>query len=209
MKTLVFGASGGTGRELVTQALDQGHAVTAFVRNPVKITDIQHAKLSVICGDVLNPTDVGAAVMAQDAVLFAVGAGRVPSTIREEGIRTVIEAMQQKGIKRLVCLSSMGVGDSKANLGFFTKHIIVGVYLRHAFADHERQEVLVRNSGLEWTLVRPPHLKDGPRTGVYQHGFAVTYRDIKGWISRADLADFMLKQTASDTYVHQSPGVTY
>lgn len=209
MKILVFGASGGTGRELVTQALDQGHVVTAFVRNPFKINDIQHENLAVVSGDILNQEDVGGAVAGHEAVLFAVGAGREPSNIREEGTRTVIEAMEHAGVKRLICLSSMGVGDSKANLGFFTKHVIVGIYLRHAFADHERQEVLVKNSGLEWTLVRPPHLKDGPCTGIYQHGFAVTYRDIKGWISRADLAEFMLEQLDDDKYIHQTPGISY
>ena len=142
-------------------------------------------------------------------MLFAVGAGREPSSVREEGTRNVIGAMQAAGVKRLVCLSSMGVGDSKANLSWFTKYIIVGIYLRHPFADHERQEAVVRESELDWTLVRPPHLKDGPRTGVYQHGFPVTYRDIKGWISRSDLADFMLRQVGDDACVKKSPGLSY
>ena len=79
--------------------------------------------------------------------------------------------------------------------------IMVGVFLRHAFADHERQEAVVRQSPLDWTLVRPPHLKDGPRTGVYRHGFPTTDKRIKGWISRADVADFMLKQLVDDTYL--------
>jgi putative NADH-flavin reductase len=209
MKILVLGASGGTGLELVKQGLEAGHEVTAFVRDPASMQGIQHANLSVVAGDVLNPADVGKAVTGHEAVLFAIGAGREPSSVREEGTRNVIGAMQTAGVKRLVCLSSMGVGDSKANLSWFTKTVIVGMYLRHAFADHERQEVLVRNSGLDWTLVRPPHLKDGPRTGVYQHGFEVTYRDIKGWISRSDVADLMLKQLDHDNYLHRAPGVSY
>ena len=209
MKILVFGASGGTGRELVAQALDRGYGVTAFVRDPGKMTDIQHVNLSVLRGDVLSRADVVNAVAGHDAVLVAIGAGRQASNVREKGTRVVVEAMRENGVKRLVCLSSMGVGDSKANLPFFTRYIIVGVYLRHAFADHERQEVVVKNGDLDWTLVRPPHLKDGPHTGVYQHGFAVTYRDIKGWISRGDLADFMLKQLGDQSYVNKSPGVSY
>ncbi len=209
MKILVFGASGGTGRELVGQALDQGFEVTAYVRDPAKMDNVQHSNLNIVRGDVLDPVCVANAMQDQQAVFVTIGAGSQRTTIREQGTSTIINAMQQTGVRRLVCLSSLGVGDSKANLSFFTKYIIVGIFLRHAFADHERQEVVVKNSGLDWTLVRPPHLKGGPRTGVYQHGFAVRYRDIKGWISRADLADFMLTQLANNIYVHQSPGVSY
>jgi putative NADH-flavin reductase len=209
MKILVFGASGGTGLELVKQGLGAGHEVTAFVRNPDSMQGIQHESLSVVAGDVLDAADVGKAVAGHGAVLFAVGAGREPSNVREKGALNVIGAMQAAGVKRLVCLSSMGVGDSQANLPWFTKRVIVGIYLRHAFADHERQEAAVKESGLDWTLVRPPHLKDGPRTGVYQHGFPVNYRDIKGWISRSDLAEFMLKQISDDRYVKALPGLSY
>ena len=211
MKILVFGASGGTGRELVKQGLAQGHEVTAFVRDPAKIDDVHHANLSVLSGDVLEPADVGNAVAGQEAVLVAIGAGPKRTTIRDEGTRTIVKAMQEAGVKRLVCMSSLGVGDSRKNLPFFTKHIVVGIFLRHPFADHERQEAVVRASSLDWTLVRPPHLKEGPHTGNYQHGFAVTttYKDIEGWISRSDVADFMLKQIADDTYVHGTPGVSY
>jgi len=211
VKILVFGASGGTGRELVTQPLDHGHRVTAFVRDPAKIDDVRHANLLVVSGDVLNPSDVGNAVNGQEAVLITIGAGPKRTTIREEGTRTIVTAMQDAGVKRLVCMSSLGVGDSRKNLPFFTKYVVVGIFLRHAFADHERQEVVVKASNLDWTLVRPPHLKEGPQTGTYQHGFAVTtsYKDIEGWISRGDVADFMLKQLGDDTYVHRTPGVSY
>ena len=211
MKILVFGASGGTGRVLVTQALDQGHVVTAFVRDPAKIDDVKHANLSVVRGDVLNPSDVGNAVTGQDAVLVTIGAGPKRSTIREDSTRTIVTAMQDAGVKRLVCMSSLGVGDSRQNLPFFTKYVVVGIFLRHAFADHEKQEIVVMNSTLDWTLVRPPHLKEGPHTGTYQHGFAVTtsYKDIEGWVSRSDVADFMLMQLDDDTYINQAPGLSY
>jgi putative NADH-flavin reductase len=101
------------------------------------------------------------------------------------------------------------VGDSRANLGLFTKYVIARVFLRHAFADHERQEAVVKRSALDWTMVRPPHLKDGPRTGVYRHGFSTTDRRIKGMISRADVADFMLKVLTEDRYLRETPGVSY
>jgi putative NADH-flavin reductase len=209
MRLLVFGSTGGTGRELLIQALDQDHSVTAYARDSAKIEDIQHSRLTVVRGDVLDPATVESTVAGHEGILVTIGAGSIRTTLREEGTRNIVEAMQSTGVKRLICQSSLGVGDSRTNLPFFTKYIIVGIFLRHAFADHERQEAVVRRSSVDWTIVRPPHLKDGPRTGVYRHGFSPTDKQIKGWISRADVADFMLKQLADDTYLHQAPGVSY
>jgi putative NADH-flavin reductase len=209
MKILVFGASGGTGRELLKQALDKGIEVTAFVRDATKVADIHNPNLVVVSGNVLNMEDVGPAVAGHDAVLYAIGAGPKRTTIREQGTRNVIEAMLAANVERLVCLSSFGVGDSKTDLSFFTRYIVVGIFLRHAFADHERQEAVVKKCALDWTLVRPPHLKEGPHTGTYRHGLTLAYGDIEGWISRGDLADFMLKQLEDDRYIRQAPRVSY
>ena len=191
------------------QALEAGHSVSVYARDPSKISDLQHDRLSVVSGDVLDADAVINAVRGHDAVLSAIGAAATRTTIREDGTRKIIEAMEEAGVKRLVSLSSLGVGDSRANLSFFTRYIVVAIFLRHAFADHERQEAVVRQSSLDWTIVRPPHLKDGPRTGVYRHGFPITDRQIEGWISRADVADFMLAQVDDDRYVHKTPGVSY
>jgi putative NADH-flavin reductase len=209
MRLLIFGSTGGTGRELLKQAIEQGHSVTAYARNPAKIDDIKHASLQVVRGDVLDPAVVESAVAGQEAVLSTIGAGAERTTLREDGTRNIVEAMEKTGVQRLVCQSSLGVGDSRANLPIFTKYIIVSVFLRHAFADHERQEAVVKQSSLAWTIVRPPHLTNGPRTGAYRHGFPTTDTRIKGKISRADVADFMLKQLTDDTYLHQTPGVSY
>lgn len=209
MKLLIFGATGGTGRELVQQALASGHSVTALVRDPARIETKSHENLTVVRGDVLDPAAVESAVAGHEAVLVSIGAGAARATVREYGTRNIVNAMQAAGVSRLICQSSLGVGDSRANLSFFTRYIVVGIFLRHAFADHERQEAVVRQSSLDWTLVRPPHLKDGPRTGSYRHGFPVTDKSIKGWITRADVADFMLKQLADDTYVQRAAGVSY
>ena len=209
MKLLIFGASGGTGRELLKQALDQNHQVVAFVRDPAKINEFQSPNLQVICGDVLDSTATESAVNGQDGVFCTIGTGASRSTLREEGTQNIVKAMEKTGTRRLICQSSLGVGDSRANLPFITRYIIVGIFLRHAFADHEKQEAVVKNSALDWTIVRPPHLIDGPKTGVYRHGFPITNKRIKGRISRADVADFMLKQLNDDRYLHQTPGVSY
>ena len=209
MKILVFGASGGTGRELLKQALDKGMEVTAFVRDATKVEDLQSPKLAVVRGNILNVEEVGPVIAGHDAVLFAIGAGPKRTSVREQGTRIVIEAMQAANVKRLVCLSSFGVGDSRTDLPIFTRYVVVGIFLRHAFADHERQEAVVKKCALDWTLVRPPHLKDGARTGTYQHGLTLAYGNIEGWISRGDLADFMLKQLEDDRYIRQAPRVSY
>ncbi len=209
MKLVIFGSTAGTGRELLEQALEDGHDVSAFARSPEKIEDLEYPNLRVIQGDVLDSAAVEAAVAGQEAVLCTIGAGAGRTTLREDATRNIVQAMDTAGVQRLICQSSLGVGDSRANLGSFTKYVIVGLFLRHAFADHERQEAVIRQSSLKWTIVRPPHLLDTPRTGIYRHGFPPTARDIKGQISRADVADFMLKQLTDDSYVHGTPGVSY
>jgi len=209
MKLVIFGSTGGTGREILKQALEQGHRVLAFARKPAMLGEIKHENLQVLRGNVLHPADVENAVAGQDAVFCTIGAGAKRTTLRADGTRNIVEAMTKTGIQRLICQSSLGVGDSRTNLPFFTRYIIVPIFLRHAFADHERQEAVVKQSSLAWTLVRPPHLKDGPRTGVYRHGFATTDKQIKGIISRADVADFMLKQLTDEGCLRKTPGVSY
>jgi putative NADH-flavin reductase len=209
MKLVIFGSTAGTGRELLQQALAEGHDVTAFARSPEKIEDLDSPGLRVVQGDVLGSDAVAEAVAGQEAVLCTIGTGAERTTLREQATRNIVRAMDSAGVQRLICQSSLGIGDSRSNLGFFTRHVIVDVFLRHAFADHERQEAVIRESSLKWTIVRPPHLLDAPRTGVYRHGFSTTDRNIKGKISRADVADFMLKQLTDDSYVHRTPGVSY
>jgi putative NADH-flavin reductase len=209
MKLVIFGSTAGTGRELLEQALEQGHDVSAFARTPEKIDDLEYPNLQVIQGDVLDSAAVEAAIAGQEAVLCTIGAGAGMTTLREDATRNIVQAMDRTGVQRLICQSSLGVGDSRANLGAFTRHVIVGLFLRHAFADHERQEAVIEQSPLKWTIVRPPHLLDTPRTGVYRHGFPPKDRDIKGKISRADVADFMLKQLTDDSYLQSTPGVSY
>jgi putative NADH-flavin reductase len=207
MKLLIFGSTGSIGRPLVEQALEQEHLVTAFARNPAKL-DIQHTNLKVVQGDVLNAAAVEQAVQGQDAVLCVIGSGR-KGTIRSEGTRQIIQAMEKMGVRRLICQTTLGAGESWENLNFFWKYIMFGALLREAFADHERQENEVQQSHLDWTIVRPGAFVEGDRTGRYQHGFPSTDKTTKLKISRADVADFLLQQLTSDLYLYKTPGLSY
>ena len=209
MKLLIFGATGSIGQQLVEQALDQGHTVTAFVRSPMKL-DIKHASLKVFQGDVMNLAAVEKAVQGQDAVLCVLGSsGRRKGKIRSEGTQQIIHAMETEGVQRFICQTTLGAGDSWGNLNFFWKYIMFGVILRDVFADHERQENYIKQSCLDWTIVRPGAFIKGNHTGKYRHGFIDTDKTTKLKISRADVADFILKQLANDSYLHKTPGLSY
>jgi putative NADH-flavin reductase len=209
MKLVIFGATGTVGRQVVEQALEQGHTVTAFARNLAKL-DIQHPQLGFAQGDVMDASAVEQAIRGQDAVVCVLGAGKqLKSTIRSEGTRQIIQAMEKVGMRRLICLSTLGTGDSWGNLDFYWKYIMFGFILRQVFADHERQEALVRNSNLDWTIVRPGALTDGPLTGQYRHSFPSSDRNIALQVSRADVADFILKQLSDQSSLHQTPSLSY
>jgi putative NADH-flavin reductase len=209
MKLVIFGATGTVGRQVVEQALEQGHTVTAFARNLAKL-DIQHPQLGFAQGDVMDASAVEQVIRGQDAVVCVLGAGKqLKSTIRSEGTRQIIQAMEKVGMRRLICLSTLGTGDSWGNLDFYWKYVMFGFILRQVFADHERQEALVRNSNLDWTLVRPGALTDGPRTGEYRHSFPSRDRAITLQISRADVADFILKQLSDQSSLYQAASLSY
>ena len=207
MKIVIFGATGNIGQQVVNKALEQGHAVTAFARHAEKVR-IQHQNLSIAIGDVMDPSSVEKAITGQEAVLVSIGAGR-KGQVRSAGTRNIINAMKKVGVSRLICQSSLGVGDSRANLNAFWKYIMFGLLLRPAYADHTLQENYVRHSNLDWTIVRPGAFIDGEYTGQYRHGFASTDKTTKLKISRNDVADFMLKQLFDMRYLHQSPGLSY
>lgn len=204
MKLAIFGATGGTGQELVAQALAQGHEVTAFVRNPAKLP-LTHERLRVIAGDVTDAAAVAQAVAGQDAVLSALGSPNLQAnTVLSDGTRHIIAAMEANGVRRFVCETSLGVGDSHGQPGFMFTHVAVPLFLKHAMADKEIQEKYIKASNLDWIIVRPGGLTDGPRTSEYRHGLA---KDISGRIARADVAEFMLKQLTDDTYLRQTPAI--
>ncbi len=212
MQLIIFGASGGTGRHLTEQALAAGHRVTAFVRNPEKL-GIDHPLLTKVAGDALDEAAVREAVKGHDVVLSTLGspANKI-GTIRSQGTLNIVKAMQAAGIRRFVCQTSLGYGDSRPALRrtpFVFRYIIVPFILKKGFADHALQETHVRNSGLDWVIVRPGNLTDGPLTEQYRHGFTPTDSRIQVKVSRADVAHFMLQQIKSHAYLRQTPGISY
>jgi len=195
--------------ELVEQALEAGHLVTAFARSPAAVK-IKHTNLKVQQGDIVDYSSVEAAVQGQDGVLSALGVRQLgKNTILSDGTRNLIQAMEKLGVKRLIVESSLGVGDSRGQLGPMHNWFVMPVLLRNIFADKETQESLIQASRLDWVIVRPAILTNGPRTGRYKAGFGPNNQSIKRKISRADAAEFMLKQLADDTYLHKTPGLSY
>src|SRR5918996_3388212 len=207
MRLLIFGATGGTGRELVSQALERGHAVTAFARDPAALE--QRDGLQVIAGDVLDAAAVERAVAGHEEVLCALGRSAAsPGKVRSQGTRNIVRAMERVGPRRLICQSTIGIGDSRALLPPLYKYVLVPLLLRRTFAEHQRQEEIVRSSELDWTIVRAGALTDGERTGSDRHGLPPTERSIEFEISRADVAAFTLGLLGDGTYRQESPSVS-
>jgi len=212
MNILVFGSTGSVGTQLLHQGLSNGHHITAFARDVTKIS-ITHENLKTFKGDVLDAASVTAAMSGHDAagydaVIIVLGAG-MKGGVRAKGTLNIIQAMQQQQIKRLICQSTLGAGDSRENLNFFWKYIMFGGLLKQAYADHQQQEQIVRASGLDWTIVRPGAFTDGNYTGQYRHGFATDDKTTQLKISRADVAEFLLRQLSDSHYLYQSPGLSY
>lgn len=209
-RILIIGATGGTGRQLVTQALERGYAVTALVRDPSRL-QIDHPKLTVARGDVLDPAAVDAAVRGQGAVLSALGHKRFfyPTRILSEGTRNILGAIEAHGVPRLICETSLGIGDSAGRMGLYYTFFVIPLILPFYFWDKTRQERLIAGSGVEWVIVRPGVLTNGEARGRYRHGRGVGsfLRTVR--IARGDVASFMLDQLASDSYLGTAPGVSW
>ena len=206
MNLAIFGATGGTGQQVVKAALAQEHTVTAFVRDPKRLS-IQDQRLQIVTGDVFDPEAVAKAVINQDAVICALGGGRdlKKTTVRATGTEHIIQGMQAYQVKRLVVVTAMGIGESWNTLSAVNK-IFFATALSSARSDHEKQEKAVKASGLDWTIIRPSGLTDGPQTGEYQ--FGETIRAKSSTIARADVADLMLKALEDDQLIRKAVTIT-
>jgi putative NADH-flavin reductase len=207
VKVLIIGATGATGQILMREALAQGHEVTALARNPSAVAS-EDQRLRVLQGNALDASSVGAAVSGQDAVLSALGTRSArPTTLFSESTHNVIGAMDKHGVRRLVCITGIGVGDSKGHVGFLYDRIIRPFVVKNVYDDKERQEEAIKQSDLDWVIVRPAQLTDEPAKGEYRVYLGGSYTATT--ISRADVAAFMLAQLTDDTNVHKMPVISY
>jgi putative NADH-flavin reductase len=206
---LVVGASRGIGLETVKRALAEGHAVRAFARSAASIP-LEDEKLQKIPGDALVRTTVAAALPGADAVIQTLGATFGPETMLKgttlfsRATRVLVDAMVAAGIRRLIAVTGLGAGDSRGHGGLLYDTIIFPLMLKRVYDDKDVQEQIIRRSGLEWTIVRPGLLTSGPVTRAYRA--LLNPNDWRaGSISRADVADFLVKQVTDLAYVGRAP----
>ena len=207
MRVLILGATGSVGHHLVEQALERKLEVTVLVRSPVNGL---LEKCSVLVGDALNARDVDRAVAGQDAVIYCIGRSehRTPTTLFSETTRVLLDAMERREVRRLICITGIGAGDSQGHGGLLYDRVIYPFFTKRTYLDKDRQEALIRQSDLDWVIVRPASYTDGPKTGALRAatdlaGFSVSK------ISRADVAAFVLDQLRCDQYLRRTPLIGY
>ena len=206
MHVLIIGASKGIGLETTRQALEAGHRVRALARSAAGIA-ISNPALEKIRGDALRSQDVEAALSGVDVVIQTLGVGFGdlfrPVHLFSDATRVLIAAMKSKGVKRLITVTGFGAGDSQASIGALQRLPFQFVFGR-AYDDKGVQERLIQESGLDWTIARPGVLTSGARTGRYK-----ILTDASQWrngiISRANVADFLVRQIHDASYVRQAP----
>jgi uncharacterized protein YbjT (DUF2867 family) len=204
MKVLVLGATGGTGRLVVRDALTKGHSVVALVRSKARALDLPGADL--IEGDARDEGTLTRALDGCDAVISALGTGMGfrKVDLLAATTRALVTAMTRNGVRRLVCISALGVGDSNGHGGFVFDKLFRPLLLSHAYKDKDGQEAAIRASSLDWVVVRPARLTDDPALGSVR---AVTdLAGVKGGkIARADVARFVVEQLTTDTWLRRTP----
>jgi putative NADH-flavin reductase len=206
VRVLIMGASRGIGLEATRQALEAGHEVRAMARSVDRIS-FSDPKLTKVRGDAVSSQDVNAVLIGIDVVIQTLGVGfgelLRPVHLFSTATRVLIEALRTQGIKRLICVTGFGAGESRASIGYLQRLPFLMVFGR-AYADKGLQERLIEQSGLDWTIARPGVLTGGPRTGRYRIlTEASQWRN--GLISRADIAEFLVRQIEDRTYVRQAP----
>ena len=206
MKVLIIGASKGIGLATTKAALAAGYDVRAFARSAAAMT-LSDPRLEKVQGDATRPQDVEAALAGVDAVIITLGVGLgeliKPVHLFSDATCVIVAAMTEKSVKRLVCVTGFGAGDSRASIGLLQRAPFQIVFGR-AYDDKTRQEDLIKQSGLDWTIGRPGVLLNGPKSNRYK-----VLRDPSSWrngiISRASVADFLVKQIEDRSYLRAAP----
>jgi putative NADH-flavin reductase len=202
MKIVIFGASGKTGALLTDKALAKGHIVTAFARRQGSILQ-QHPNLKVVVGNLTDESALKQAISGSDAVLSTLGGSSLTKHSSEivDGVSRIISIMEQEKVSRFIYLSSIGAGESRYFMAPLIRFLVVDFMLRVPLADHTYNEQRISESSLNWTLVRPGGLTDGPYTGKLSYGSETIHLKGSRKISRANVASFMLQQLAETTFV--------
>jgi uncharacterized protein YbjT (DUF2867 family) len=205
MKVLVLGATGGTGRLIVRDALQKGYSVVALVRAKARAPDLPGAVI--MEGDARDEGALMRALDGCDAVVSALGTGVSPFrevSLLTEATNALMPAMRRSGVRRLVCISALGVGDSRGHGGFVFDRLFMPLLLRHAYKDKGRQEAAIRASSVDWVIVRPGMLTNEPARGSLRA--IVDLASVNGGkVARADVARFVVEQLATDTWLRQTP----
>jgi uncharacterized protein YbjT (DUF2867 family) len=209
MKVLVLGATGATGRLIVGQSVARGYEVEALVRSEAKAADLAGAEL--VEGDARDAAALARAANGCDAVISSLGTPMSPFrevTLLSTATRALVGMMAEQSIRRLVCITGMGAGDSRGHGGFFYDRVFEPLMLRKVYQDKDRQEAVVRTSAVDWIIVRPTVLNDRPARGGIR---ALT--DLSGihggTISRADVAEFAVQQLTADSWLRKAPLITW
>ena len=203
MQILVLGATGSIGQLVVAEVLERRHGVTALVRSPEKLGDLAR-RIRIVQGDALDAGAVDEAVKGQDAVIYALGAGPVRRTTLFSGsTRVLLAAMKNHGVRRLICVTGVGAGDTKGHGGFLYDRILYPLFTKGIYADKDTQERLIRESPTDWTIVRPATFRTqtppGKLRAVTDVG-SITLRKI----SRREVAEFVVDELEQNRYVRQS-----
>jgi putative NADH-flavin reductase len=209
MKIIIFGASGRTGREVLKQALEAGHLVTAFVRTPSKV-NMQHPNLRMAQSDVMNAVAVERAIAGQDAVISTLGPTRPPvPRMMETAARNILTAMSKHGVRRLIATTGAGVRqpEDQPKLMDTIIGVLLNLLAHEVIRDSAESVRLIQSSDLDWTIVRFPRLMDGPHTGKYRVGYVS--KESSTQFSRADGADFIRKELTEKNWLRKLPLVSY
>lgn len=202
MRILVLGATGSVGSLVVKQAVSHGHQVTAFVRLDPGSVALDGA--TVARGNVLDSQAVSNALAGQDAVVYAIGVkSRGATTLFSQSTRLLLDAMQQQGVKRLVCITGVGAGETKGHGGFIYDHLIFPLFTKNRYADKERQERLIQQSGLDWTIVRPAPFSEAKPHCDFQVLTEVGSIVLRK-VSRTEVASFVVEELEQGANVRKT-----